>query len=102
MTNQSTQDWNEVDNIIDDVEFRTEDAEEFKNLLDAKESKTEEGSIASMTSGQILKGIVVELTKDFVIVDVGLKSEGLIPTEEFTELDEIQLGSEIEVLLDQD
>ncbi len=101
MTNQSTQDWNEVDNIIDDVAFRTEDAEEFKNLLDAKESKTDEGSIASMTSGQILKGIVVELTKDFVIVDVGLKSEGLIPTEEFTELDEIQLGSEIEVLLDQ-
>ncbi|MDX8431378.1 MAG: 30S ribosomal protein S1 [Candidatus Algichlamydia australiensis] len=101
MTNQSTHDWNEVDNIIDDVEYRTEDAEEFKNLLDAKESKTEEGSIASMTSGQVLKGIVVELTKDFVIVDVGLKSEGLIPTEEFTELDEIQLGSEIEVLLDQ-
>ena len=101
MTNQSTQDWSEVDNIIDDVTFRTEDAEEFKNLLDAKENKTDEGSIASMTSGQVLKGIVVELTKDFVIVDVGLKSEGLIPTEEFTELDEIQLGSEIEVLLDQ-
>ena len=36
-----------------------------------------------MSTGQILKGRIVEITKDFVVVDVGLKSEGLVPIDEF-------------------
>ena len=54
-----------------------------------------------MTAGQILPGRVVEITKDFVVIDVGLKSEGLVPINEFIDSDELTLGNEIEVLLDQ-
>jgi small subunit ribosomal protein S1 len=54
-----------------------------------------------MVPGQVLKGRIVLVTKDFVIVDVGLKSEGLIPVGEFEDPAEIIIGGEVEVLLDQ-
>jgi len=92
-------DWNES-KIIDDVEFQDEDAKLFQKLLNNKEDKAEEGSISSMEVGQIFSGTIVELTPDFVVVDVGLKSEGLIPVNEFNNPKELILGNEIEVFLD--
>lgn len=91
--------WNES-NIVDDVAFEEEDAAAFKNLLEGNQSKSVADS-ATMVPGTILKGRIVEITKDHVVVDVGLKSEGLVPIEEFTEPSEIALGSEVEVFLDQ-
>jgi len=92
-------DWNES-KIIDDVDFQDEDAALFHKLLNNREEQAGEGSISSMAVGQILKGKIVELTPDFVVVDVGLKSEGLIPVSEFTDLNELSLGNDIEVYLD--
>lgn len=100
MSKQKQIDWNES-NIIDDVDFQEEDAKQFKNLLNRKEEAAGEGSVALMSSGQILKGRIVEITKDFVVVDVGLKSEGLVPINEFSEPSEIALETEVEVYLDQ-
>ncbi len=54
-----------------------------------------------MSTGQILKGRIVEITKDFVVVDVGLKSEGLVPINEFSDPSELVLGNEVEVFFDQ-
>ncbi len=100
MSKQTHIDWNE-ENIIDDVSFQPEDAKQFMNLLNNKEEAAGEGSIALMSSGQILKGRIVEITKDFVVVDVGLKSEGLVPIGEFDEPSELVLGNDVEVYLDQ-
>jgi small subunit ribosomal protein S1 len=100
MSKQTQPSWNES-NIIDDVAFQEEDAKQFKNLLNRKEEAAGEGSVALMSSGQILKGRIVEITKDFVVVDVGLKSEGLVPINEFSEPSEIILGNDVEVYLDQ-
>jgi small subunit ribosomal protein S1 len=93
-------DWNDS-NIIDDVDFQEEDAQIFKKLLNKKESSEGTGSVASMSTGHVLKGRVVEITKDFVVIDVGLKSEGLVPIEEFTDPTELFLDNEVEVFLDQ-
>lgn len=93
-------DWNES-KIIDDVIFDTEEANQFRALLNVSATKPEENTAASMTVGQILKGHIVEITKDFVVVDVGLKSEGLVPTSEFEDPSSLTLDAEIEVLLDQ-
>lgn len=100
MTKTLQDDW-EVSKIIDDVEFQEEDAKLFQELLSAKEQSEDEGSAATMVTGQILKGHIVELTKDFVVIDVGLKSEGLVPIAEFEDPSEVALGAEIEVFLDQ-
>ncbi len=99
MSNELEYNWNES-KIIDDIEFNDEDAKLFQQLLNNKEEKAAAGSISSMEVGQILKGKIVELTPDFVVVDVGLKSEGLIPVNEFNNPNELQLGNDIEVLLD--
>ena len=99
MSKQLKYDWND-NQIIDDIDFDEEDAKQFQSLLNEKESEAGEGSIASMDVGQILKGKIVEVTPDFVVVDVGLKSEGLIPTNEFEETAELELGADIEVYLD--
>jgi len=91
--------WNES-NIVDDVQFQEKDAELFKNLLTQNQvTPVEENSL--MSPGSILKGRIVEITKDHVVVDVGLKSEGLVPMEEFSDPSQIHLGAEVEVLLDQ-
>ena len=53
--------------------------------------------------GEVTAGIISEIGKKFVFVDLGLKSEGAIPVEEFQltkELDKIKVGSKIDVLLE--
>lgn len=100
MSKSTALDWN-TSNILDDVEYSDTDAKQFRDLLNKKEKSAGEGSVALMTAGIILKGRVVEITKDFVIVDVGLKSEGLVPISEFWDPSEVSLGGEVEVFLDQ-
>ncbi len=99
MTNQTLNDWN-ASNILDDVEYKEEDAKLFKSLLSHKENIEEKSSTIQMQVGEILTGKIVEITKDFVVVDVGLKSEGLVPIEEFSDKDDLQLNTPIEVLLE--
>lgn len=94
------QDWSDNKNF-DNVSFQEEDAREFRQLLALKEEGAGEGSVSSMNTGQILKGTIVEIMKDFVVVDVGLKSEGLVPVTEFATPSELQLRQEVEVFLDQ-
>ncbi len=53
--------------------------------------------------GMILTGLIVDLTSDVVIVNVGLKSEAVIPLEQFKNERgevEVKVGDEVEVALD--
>lgn len=93
-------DWNSS-NVLDDVNFQESEARQFRDLLYGTEKDGAEGSLSLLNAGQILQGEIVEITKDFIIVDVGLKSEGLIHSSEFTDVDEIILGGTVEVYLDQ-
>jgi small subunit ribosomal protein S1 len=56
--------------------------------------------LAEFTPGKIVKGKVVGFAGDDVVIDVGLKSEGLIPREEF-EGTEIRVGDVVDVLLEE-
>lgn len=91
--------WTES-NIIDDVSFQEQDAQDFKKLLGLKETLVTPET-PQHTPGTILVGRIVEITKDHVVVDVGLKSEGLVPIEEFSDPSQVLLDNEVEVLLDQ-
>jgi small subunit ribosomal protein S1 len=56
-----------------------------------------------MQPGAIVQGIVVEIRADTVVVNAGLKSEGLIPLEQFYNEEgvlDVQVGDEVEVALD--
>ena len=70
---------------------------EFQNLLekDFEDRKLQENSI--------IKAIVTEITKNFVVVDCKAKMEGMIPIEEFKndqELSSLKVGSQIDVFLE--
>ncbi len=60
-------------------------------------------SMRNLTEGEIVRGRVIGITNNEVIVDVGYKSEGLIPLEEFRDLSgklTVKEGDEVEVLLE--
>jgi len=62
-----------------------------------------EESLKTLEEGQILRGIVVDITPDHVTVDVGYKSEGQIPMQEFLKRDkkvDVKIGDRIDVLLE--
>lgn len=99
MSDQQQHTWNDS-NIVDDVAFQEKDAELFKSLLENKETQTPKES-STLIPGSILKGRIVEFTKDHVVIDVGLKSEGLVPIQEFSDPSHLILDGEVEVLLDQ-
>ena len=69
---------------------------DMEALLSATDS-----SFESVSEGQIVPGIIVSISSDEVLVDIGFKSEGIISTSEFETDDEgklkIGLGDEIEV-----
>jgi small subunit ribosomal protein S1 len=72
--------------------------EDYQKLLDLYDE-----SMRNLTEGEIVPGRVIGLTSNAVIVDVGYKSEGLIPIEEFTDREgrlTVAVGEEVDVLLE--
>ncbi len=74
------------------------DPAEYARLLDLYDN-----SFRSIAEGEVVKGTVLKVTENEVIVDVGYKSEGMIPVQEF--LDEqgqclVQPGDIVDVLLE--
>ena len=59
-----------------------------------------EETIRDFTEGSIVQGKILEIRDHDVLVDIGYKSEGLIPKSEFSKPDEISEGDEVEVLLE--
>jgi small subunit ribosomal protein S1 len=60
-------------------------------------------SIANLKPGSIVLGTVVEIRSDVVVINAGLKSEGIVPIEQFRNDDgvlEIHVGDEVKVALD--
>ncbi|MGM0440655.1 MAG: 30S ribosomal protein S1 [Chlamydiota bacterium] len=91
--------WDIKSNFVDNVDFETKDAETFLALLN---EKAESGAAEQLpVPGSILTGKIVEISKDFAIIDVGLKSEGLIDLNEFSSPEELELGQEVEVYLEE-
>ncbi len=58
------------------------------------------GEMQSYSRGKILSGKVVGKAGDDAVVDVGLKSEGLVNKSEFDDWDTLAAGDEVEVLLE--
>jgi small subunit ribosomal protein S1 len=73
-------------------------SEDYADLLDQYQFSTKE-----LAPGKLVKGKVIKVTRSHVLVDVGFKSEGIIPTEDFTDLQDpktLQPGDDIEAVLE--
>jgi len=71
-----------------------DDSQEFAKLYDQ--------SLKSFKSGSIVKGRVLQIRSGVVMLDLGYKSDGIIPVEQFTEeeLKNLKPGEELEVFLE--
>ncbi len=79
--------------IFEDLTMTESFAQLFEESLQSIETRP----------GAIVRGVVVAIDKDVVLVDAGLKSESAIPVEQFKNVQgelEIQVGDEIDVALD--
>lgn len=55
---------------------------------------------ADLKQGSIIKGKIIEIRQNEVVVDIGGKSEGIVPASEFDDVNDLQIGQDIEVLLE--
>ncbi|NQT79333.1 MAG: 30S ribosomal protein S1 [Candidatus Aminicenantes bacterium] len=73
-------------------------SEDYENLLDQYQFSAKE-----ITPGKIIKGKVIKVTPTHALIDIGYKSEGIIPIEDFAnnqDMDEINPGDPIEAILE--
>ncbi len=59
-----------------------------------------EGTMSQIAEGEIVKSKVLRVTDNAVILDVGFKSEGSVPLDEFKDPQNLQVGDEVEVFLE--
>ena len=63
------------------ADSETSGAQDFSSMLETYEKE----SAASKQEGEIVRGLVVGITEQFVLVDIGYKSEGVVAREEFVD-----------------
>ncbi len=83
--------------IEQEIKNNNTSLKEFQNLLD------QDFKDRQVKENVIIKGVVTEITKNFIVVDCKLKMEGMIPIEEFKNDDEfskLKVGSKIDVYLE--
>lgn len=78
----------------DDLDVDLEQ-KEFEDM-----DKVYEETLKSVKEGEIVKGTIVEIKSDTVLIDIGYKSEGFIPLSEFKNKEDLKAGDEIDVLLE--
>ncbi len=78
--------------FIEDNEYSKE---EFETL-----AKLYSQSFRNVKEGEIIVGKIVRIEDDNVIIDLGFKSEGTIPKNDFFAGEELKVGSSVEVVLE--
>lgn len=90
------------DVIIEEVIRRMKDLDEMTN---GEEAMSEAMEVKSPKTGELVKGIVVQVGMDEVLVDIGAKSEGVVPRKELAcygvnnPQDIVKVGDEIECVV---
>ncbi|MBW3551965.1 MAG: 30S ribosomal protein S1 [Gemmatimonadetes bacterium] len=92
----------QIDARAREVGIRPDLFEENEYSLDEYEEMLAmyEGTLQEIVEGEIVKARVLRLTDSAVILDVGFKSEGSVPRDEFSEPEKLEPGTEVEVFLE--
>jgi len=64
------------------------------------EKLLKQSGIGALKEGSIIKGTITEIRPNEVVIDIGAKSEGIIPAHEFIDTSELSIGSDVEVFLE--
>ncbi len=80
---------------LNDIEEREYSESELKELTQLYDK-----TFGSIHEGEIVQGKIVAITDNAVAIDIGFKSEGLVPITEFPNIDELKPGDDVEVFLE--
>jgi small subunit ribosomal protein S1 len=64
-----------------------------------KYHKVYDNTFVQLNDGELIKGLVVGLTKTDVVLNIGFKSDGLISLNEFRDIPGLKVGDEVEVMI---
>jgi small subunit ribosomal protein S1 len=86
---------------IDPERLDREVQEALAGTTDSQVSHLYEESVKDFAIDTVVKGRVIKVLNNEVLVDVGYKSEGVVPLHEFEGGDPVEVGHEIEVLIEE-
>ena len=64
-----------------------------------KYDKVYENTFVQLNDGEMIKGLVVGITKTDVVLNIGFKSDGLVSLNEFRDIQGLKIGDEVEVMV---
>jgi small subunit ribosomal protein S1 len=82
----------ELNNNLGDHGYSEEEYEKLQQLY--------AGTLGNINQGEIVKGRIVYIGDENVSIDIGFKSEGIVPLAEFPDPKSVNIGDEIEVFLE--
>lgn len=86
-------DWDAVDTKGFGVDYSAEQVKEMEDMIS--------GTLNDVAEKELITGTVVGITGRDVILNIGFKSDGLVPLNEFRDLEgELKVGTEVEVYLE--
>lgn len=95
-------DLNDIKNVkpLDDFNW-----DEFENGTSSSVSKEEqakayEGTMSKIQDHEVVEGTVISIDKKEVVVNIGYKSDGIIPASEFRYNPDLKLGDKVEVYVE--
>ncbi len=74
--------------------------QEYSNEEYNKFAELYEKTLNDIKVGEIVEGRIQAITKQYVLVDIGFKSEGAVPVEEFDDISDLKVSDEIEVFIE--
>ncbi|MFP4522611.1 MAG: 30S ribosomal protein S1 [Fibrobacterota bacterium] len=83
----------------EDLKDFMDDNSEFDNDLELEEMFNT--SLSGVEEGKIVKGKILKITDKDVYVDINFKSEGVVPLSEFRNSEDVEVGREIEIYLEE-
>lgn len=91
--------------VADPTDFDWEaDEKMFGNYNKADREQMEEmyaGTFNSVERGEIISGVVVTINSKDVVLNIGFKSDGLVPVNEFRDTPDLKVGDSVDVFVEQ-
>ncbi len=82
-----------LEELEEELEYSPQEMETLIKLYDQ--------TLEELKEGEVVKGRILNITDSDVIVDIGFKSEGIVPKDEFDNIEDLKPGDEVEVYVDE-
>jgi len=93
----------EPEDELEEIEAADSEADQEQELLEQSFEELYEESLKSIKEGEVVRGNIIQVSDDYVMVDIGYKSEGQIRISEFVNEEGnivAKVGDEVDVLLE--